>query len=665
MTARHMPRTAVASAALLLAGAALVAVGPAAVAAAPVVCPAPGGPGGTLSGVVDRYYPGVGTSAAGATSIDVGAGAGAATPVAAGDVLLVLQVQDAQFDSSNTGSYGHGGAPADPAAGFTALGATGSYEYVTATSAVTAGAVQVKGAGPGGGLLHTYTEAAATGARGRRTFEVVRVPSYTTATTSPGLTALPWNGSVGGVLALDVSATLTLAGTVSVDGLGFRGAPGIQRGGAPGHSAADTAVSATAGVHGNKAEGIAGTPLGTTAGDAYPGGDAARGAPGNAGGGGTDADPAANDENSGGGGGGNGGRGGMGGNSWNSDQATGGWGGAPVPAAGDRAVLGGGGGAGTANNFPDPAAAGAAGGGAVLVRSGRVAGVGTFTANGSDAYQLTPNDGGGGGGAGGTIVLSAVSGGLAAATLHANGGAGGDAWATQPPGAGDIAAHGPGGGGGGGTVLTSSAAGAVTVAGGAHGTTTTAALTYGSTAGQPGHVGLAGSVGIPAAAACADLSIAKAGAATAVGGTQVAYRLTVRNLGNVTAAPVTVTDTLAVGVTFVSAKGSGWTCTHSGDVSVTCRRAALAVGTAPVVTVVVQTPPADSTLTDSAAVSSPTSDPDPSNNSASATTTTTAPPMLSDTGASVAGPALLGLGLLAAGLLLLAAAEGAVRRGRR
>ena len=363
MTGRIV-RGAGSAAALLLLAAATTAVGPSAVAAAPVVCPAPGGPGGTLTGVVNRYYPGVGTAAAGATSIDVGGGSGAATPIATGDVLLVIQVQDAQFDSTNTGSYGHGGAPADPAAGFTALGATGSYEYVTATSAVTAGAVQVQGAGAGNGLLNTYTTAAATGARGQRTFEVVRVPSFTTATTSSGLTAAAWNGSVGGVLALDVSATLTLAGTVSVDGLGFRPAPGIQRGGAGGHSAADTAVTATAGVHGNKGEGIAGTPLGTTAGDGYPGGDTARGAPGNAGGGGTDANPAANDENSGGGGGGNGGRGGMGGNSWNSDQPTGGWGGAPVPAAGDRAMLGGGGGAGTSNNFPAPAAGGAAGGGA-------------------------------------------------------------------------------------------------------------------------------------------------------------------------------------------------------------------------------------------------------------------------------------------------------------
>lgn len=272
------------------------------------LCATPGGSGagGTLTGVVNTYYPGVGTAAAGAGSIDVGAPSGAATPIASGDLLLVIQMQDADFDSTNTNSYGHGGAPAAPASGYTALNATGLYEYVRATSAVAAGTVSITGLGAGGGLLHGYRSAAATSTAGQRTFQVIRVPQYTTATTSSGLTALAWNGSVGGVLALDTSGALTLGGVVSLDGLGFRGAPGLQRGGAPGFANTDTAVSATANVDGNKGEGIGGTPVGTAAGNGYPGGDAARGAPGNAGGGGTDGNPNANDQNTGGGGGGNG-----------------------------------------------------------------------------------------------------------------------------------------------------------------------------------------------------------------------------------------------------------------------------------------------------------------------------------------------------------------------
>jgi uncharacterized repeat protein (TIGR01451 family) len=652
-------RAAVTSLAVVVAGplgAVTIGVLAATTASAAVVCPAAGGAGagGTLTGVVNTYYPGVGTAAAGATQVDVGAPSGAATAVAPGDLLLLIQVQDAQFDSSNTLSYGHGGAPANPAAGYTSLDASGLYEYVHATSAVAGGAVQVAGAGAGGGLLNTYTEAAATSARGQRTFELVRVPSFTSATTSSGLTAAGWNGSTGGVLALDVSGALDLAGTVSVDGLGFRGGAGLLRVGGVGLSAADTAVSATAGADGNKAEGIGGTPLGTTAGNGYPGGDAARGAPGNAGGGGTDAKPSVNSENSGGGGGGNGGTGGDGGNSWNSDQPTGGWGGVGLPASGARVFLGGGGGAATANNFPAPAAAGASGGGIVLVRAGSVTGSGTITAGGADAYQNTPNDGGGGGGAGGAIVVTSASGTLSGATLRANGGMGGDAWHSQPPGAGNISAHGPGGGGGGGWVLTSGAAGSTSVSGGVNGTTTSADLVYGSTPGTPGHVAASGGIpGVAASAECADLSVAKTGAGTVAGGQQATYHLTVSNGGNVTATGVRLVDTLAAEATFVSASGSGWSCTHAGNTSVTCTRASLAVGASATVVVVVGTPAAAASLTDTATVSAITSDPDAANNQASATTVVTAPVTLAMTGSAVGGPLAGGVCLLVAGIVLL------------
>ena len=349
--------------------AAALALGPvllvASTASASGACASPGGSGagGTLGGVVNTYYPGSGTAAAGATSIAVGGPSGAATPIAAGDLLLVIEMQDADFDSTNTNSYGHGGAAAAPASGYTALGATGQYEYVRATSAVVAGSVGVSGLGAGAGLLNGYVTTAATATTGQRTFQVVRVPQYTTATTSSTLTAAPWDGSVGGVLALDTTDTLTLNGTVSVTGLGFRGGIGIMRTGAAGTANTDVVVSATAGTDGTKAEGIAGTPTQTTTGDGYPGGDAARGAPGNAGGGGTDGRPTANDQNTGGGGGGNGGAGGQGGNAWFSGVATGGYGGVALPATSARIFLGGGGGAGTGNNFTAPNSSGAAGGG--------------------------------------------------------------------------------------------------------------------------------------------------------------------------------------------------------------------------------------------------------------------------------------------------------------
>jgi len=173
-------------------------------------------------------------------------------------------------------------------------------------------------------LIYSYTNAAKTNTQGARVFQVIRVPQYTTATLSAGLAALAWNGTTGGVLAIDVRDTLTLGGVaVNVNGLGFRGGGGLMLSGSAGRANTDFQNASPgaitgAGAHGSKGEGIAGTPSwvdnGTTAvaGGSYPSGAAAdgsmaRGAPGNAGGGGTDANPVSNNQNSGGGGGANGG----------------------------------------------------------------------------------------------------------------------------------------------------------------------------------------------------------------------------------------------------------------------------------------------------------------------------------------------------------------------
>ena len=126
-----------------------------------------------------------------------------------------------------------------------------------------------------------------------------------------------------------------------------------------------------------------------------------RGAPGNAGGGGTDTDIAANQENSGGGGGGNGGTGGQGGKTWRTNLDRGGHGGAAfTSAAANTMIMGGGGGAGTRNNSSGTMSSGAAGGGIVMIRAGTISGSGTISVNGS-AGNDADNDGGGGGGAGG------------------------------------------------------------------------------------------------------------------------------------------------------------------------------------------------------------------------------------------------------------------------
>ena len=139
--------------------------------------------------------------------------------------------------------------------------------------------------------------------------------------------------------------------------------------GAGGLANTDYRTSTASAANGQKGEGIAGRPVWTTGdpdtvGNGYPNGDFARGAPANAGGGGTDGRPSNNDENSGGGGGGNAGVGGLGGNTWSSNLPRGGFGGSTVPGTVSRVFLGGGGGAGSDNNNV-LISSGGAGGGAV------------------------------------------------------------------------------------------------------------------------------------------------------------------------------------------------------------------------------------------------------------------------------------------------------------
>ncbi|HZC78757.1 MAG TPA: hypothetical protein VE258_13485, partial [Ktedonobacterales bacterium] len=229
---------------------------PAPIQAAGPACATPGRDGtATLSGVVNTYYPGTATAAAGTSAITLGPATGAATPIAIGDLLLVIQMHDAAIDSSNTGAYGNGVAGGT---GWTALNSSGLYEYTVATSAVplAGGALTV-----GGTLINTYTQAAPTLTQGQRDFQVIRVPQYVAATMTAALTAAPFNGSTGGVLALDVAGALNLNGAaVSVSQEGFRAGLGRLLHGGAGGTGTDYRNLSANNFHAQKGEGIAGTP---------------------------------------------------------------------------------------------------------------------------------------------------------------------------------------------------------------------------------------------------------------------------------------------------------------------------------------------------------------------------------------------------------------------
>jgi uncharacterized repeat protein (TIGR01451 family) len=449
------------------------------------VCSAPGkdGPGALITGTVNTYYqPAIGTFT-GATSIALSNPIGAATPIASGDLVLVMQMQCETINTTNTANYGAGTGTGrgytDPATGCRA----GQYEYVRAGAASSATNLDLS-ATP---LVNTYTLDATT-ATNRRTFQVIRVPQYSSVTLGGSVTAAYWTGITGGVVAIDVAGNLNLnGGSIDVTGRGFRGGGGAVWNGTV---STTTDFVITTNITNNqdsmKAEGIAGTPrlvlnpatgavddLGATWGG-YAGGSQGRGAPGNAAGGGNNFD--ATRDNGGGGGGANGGDGGFGGYGWRN----GGWvgityaadgrdlrgigGGAFIQRAVGRLVMGGGGAAGGDNNSGGLNSSGGAGGGIVLVRTGSASGTGLINANGLIGLSQTANDGAGGGGAAGSVAFISSNGSVGALTVNAVGGPGGNSFL------GGATAHAGGGGGAGGVVFTSAAA-TISTLGGANGTT--------------------------------------------------------------------------------------------------------------------------------------------------------------------------------------------------
>jgi uncharacterized repeat protein (TIGR01451 family) len=545
------------------------------------LCAVPGkdGVGNNVTGIINTYFPGTGDVSARATSIPIGTPRGASTPIQDGDLLLVIQMQGADIDSSNSNSYGdeEAGGSDDNLSNFTPPSPTGAsgnlndgnftagnYEYVVARGDATGGLVTIEGVN-GGGLINSYRNAPF-GTQGQRTYQVIRVPQYSSATLASGLTASRWNGSTGGVLVYDVAGNLNLGGaTVDVSGIGFRGGGGRELDGDtdPTLRPTDYTTSSDRAANGSKGEGTAGTPRylfnsttnnlePNTAVEGYPDGSYGRGAPGNAGGGGTDGRRSLNEENSGGGGGGNGGAGGSGGRTFRSEFYTGGFGGAVFPSTSNRLVLGGGGGAGTTNDATGNlsnglSSSGAAGGGMAFIRTGSVSGNGTINANGADGLDVA-FDGAGGAGAGGSVVVSALNNNLTGLTVNANGGKGGDAFS-------DTFAHGPGGGGGGGVIFTSPRAN-TSVNGGASGiTVTTNPTNFGATAGSNGIASNVGNInGVSSGAECLpQLTITKT---TSTPGPiikpgQATYTITVANAPNLSAATnVNISDPLPSGFTF-------------------------------------------------------------------------------------------------------------------
>lgn len=436
----------------------------------------------------------------------------------AGDLIMIIQMQGASMDINTTptvtwgGNYtvpndyisGTFGANPQFWGGITDYGNAGVFQRVEVLSVSGTGTINLNCP-----LTKNFTSSGHV--------QVIRIPRYNNLTIPAGnsITTTNWNGNQGGVVAIEVNGALTVNGTITATGAGFRGGAldpnSLTASGPP------TSIRLLGSFNdfegSEKGEGIGGF---------YTEYDAlfsryGIGAPANGGGGG-------GYQNAGGGGGSNvvvggtytskgnpigyaavwdleaagfggstsagGGRGGYAisdidqnelvvgpaNASWGGDDRknTGGFGGHPLPFVADRVFAGGGGGAGDQDS--DQGGAGGRGGGIVFIQAyGAVTGSGVIEAQGASGQNTNPNnlgvsganqrrgvDGAGGGGAGGSVHIENISAIPSSITVNVRGGNGGNQNITLlnvsplPPLG--TEAGGPGGSGAGGLIRVGSGA---------------------------------------------------------------------------------------------------------------------------------------------------------------------------------------------------------------
>ena len=228
---------------------------------------------------------------------------------------------------------------------------------------------------------------------------VQRVPNYTNVTVNGGftLTANVWDGTTGGIVAFKANGTVSSAGNISANSLGFRGGNG-----APGPNQ----------NNGYNGEGI-NNPTRTQSGCQNTGGGSAGAYTGGATGGG----------------GGSYGTAGTG-----SATSCDGYPGTTYGASTlSQLFLGSGGGGGSSwgdGTGSGSGGAGNTGGGMIIISATTFTNSGTVSANGANGVAGVTHGAGGGGGSGGTIFIS-TGGNTTTGTMTATGGSGGTGYSSQ------------------------------------------------------------------------------------------------------------------------------------------------------------------------------------------------------------------------------------------
>ena len=329
------------------------------------------------------------------------------TGFSVGDRVLLIQMKGATINQTNTASFGQ----------VVAMGSAGNFEFTNIASI------------NGNTMAFVSNLCKAFSIAGK--VQLIRVPVYSQAIINSSVTASPWNGTTGGVVAIEATNSVTFNNSIDVSGKGFIGGAVTA-----GFFACNDPNYANPGTSaGKKGEGIAQAPLNM---------DGNRAPLANGGGG-------SNTGNPGAGGGANGGIGGRGGNQFSGScpvNTAFGMGAYALSYSTYRAFLGGGGGGGYKDNGLS-CIAGSNGGGIVFLVTPLIEGNNQqIIASGLNVIGNTDSEGAGGGGAGGCVYLLCpnINSNL---NINVSGGSGGNIFSTMW----SSACHGPGGGGGGGAIV--------------------------------------------------------------------------------------------------------------------------------------------------------------------------------------------------------------------
>ncbi|MDB5255514.1 MAG: C-terminal target protein [Chitinophagaceae bacterium] len=345
------------------------------------------------------------------------------TGFGAGDKVLIIQMQGAVIDQTNTTAFGNVLDIAD----------AGNYEFAIIDHFSGNDVYFTKT------LLRTYTPSGAV--------QLVSVPQYGAVSVDAELTPTTWDGNTGGVIVFESSDIVTLQANIDASEKGFTGGQKSPNGGDCSTFGLGNYYYTFPSVQtGQKGQGIAAYVTNRSGGRAKQA---------NGGGGG-------GSHNTGGGGGGNYGAGGRGG-----DQKCGldPYGFASLSLSttyttNNKIFMGGGGGGGHVNN--DQSYNGGNGGGIIIIKAAGINSNGfVIKSNGGSVSTNYINvfgdngDGNSGGGAGGAVLLD-ITDYTASTPVEVSGGKGGNTGYTTFN-------FGPGGGGGGGVVWTKTSTSSINV----------------------------------------------------------------------------------------------------------------------------------------------------------------------------------------------------------